>query len=73
MTSSIGDSKKFTAHASVTDKYGNIVSNLAGANKAKVELTSGEGTLTNATGLTIPTSGLAESSTSSNTQARHPA
>jgi hypothetical protein len=62
-TSSIGSSKKFKAHASVTDAYGNIVSNLGGAGKAKVELTSGAGTLTNATGLTIPTSGLAESST----------
>ncbi len=61
-TSSIKNSKKFTAHASVTDIYGNIVSNLA-ASKAKVEKTSGEGTLTNATALTIPTSGLAESST----------
>jgi hypothetical protein len=56
------NSKKFTAYASVTDKYGNIVSNLSATNKAKVELTSGTGTLTNATGLTIPTSGLAESS-----------
>ncbi len=63
ITSSIGNSKKFTAHASVTDKYGNIVSNLGVASKAKVELTSGAGTLANATGLTIPTSGLAESST----------
>ena len=62
-TSSIGASKKFTAHASVTDKYGNIVSNLSGTHKAKVEQTSGAGTLTNATGLAIPTSGLAESST----------
>jgi hypothetical protein len=62
-TTSIKNSKKFTAHASVTDKYGNIVSNLLGAGKAKVEKTSGEGTLTNATSLTIPTSGLAESST----------
>ena len=62
-TSSIGASKKFTAHAGVTDKYGNIVSNLGAATKAKVEQTSGAGTLTNATGLTIPTSGLAESST----------
>jgi len=62
-TSSIGNSKKFKAHASVTDKYANIVSNLAGTNKAKVEQTSGAGTLTNATGLTIPTSGLAESAT----------
>jgi hypothetical protein len=62
-TTSIGDSKKFRAHASVTDKYGNIVSNLGGTNKARIEKTSGEGTLTNATGLTIPTSGLAESST----------
>ncbi len=62
-TTSIGNSKKFKAHASITDKYGNIVSNLAGTNKAKIEKTSGEGTLTNATALTIPTSGLAESST----------
>jgi hypothetical protein len=62
-TSSIGSSKKFKAHASVTDKYGNIVSNLGATGKAKVEKTSGEGTLTNATGLTIPTSGLAESAT----------
>jgi hypothetical protein len=62
-TTNIGSSKKFKAHASVTDKYGNIVSNLAGADKAKVEQTSGAGTLTNAAGLAIPTSGLAESST----------
>ncbi len=61
-TSSIGNSKKFTAHASVTDTYANIVSNLGATTKAKVEQTSGAGTLTNATGLTIPTSGLAESS-----------
>jgi hypothetical protein len=62
-TTSIGASKKFKAHASVTDAYANIVSNLGATNKAKVEKTSGEGTLTNATGLTIPTSGLAESTT----------
>jgi hypothetical protein len=62
-TSSIGNSKKFTAHASVIDKYGNIVSNLGAASKTKVEKTSGEGTLSGATGLTIPTSGLAESAT----------
>jgi hypothetical protein len=63
-STSIGASKKFKAYVSVTDKYGNIVSNLAAAaGKAKVEKTSGEGTLTNATGLAIPTSGLAESAT----------
>ena len=62
ITTSIGASKKFKAHASVTDAYGNIVSNLGGAHKAKVEKTGGEGTLTNATGLAIPASGLAESS-----------
>ena len=61
-TTSIGASKKFKAHASVTDAYANIVSNLGATVKAKVEKTSGEGTLTNATGLTIPASGLAESS-----------
>jgi len=63
VTTSIGASKKFKAHASVTDKYANIVSNLGATTKAKVEKTSGEGTLTNATGLTIPASGLAESVT----------
>ncbi len=63
VTTSIGASKKFKAHAGVSDKYGNIVSNLAATNRAKVEKTSGEGTLTNATALIIPTSGLAESST----------
>jgi S-adenosylmethionine hydrolase len=62
-TTSIGSSKKFKAHASITDAYGNIVSNIGATAKAKVEKTSGEGTLTNATGLSIPASGLAESST----------
>ena len=62
-TTSIGVSKKFKAYASVTDKYGNIVSNLGATNRAKVEKTSGEGTLAGATALTIPASGLAESST----------
>jgi hypothetical protein len=62
-TTSIGASKKFKAHASVTDAYANIVSNLGAAVKAKVEKASGEGTLTNATALAIPASGLAESAT----------
>jgi hypothetical protein len=62
-TSSIGGSKKFKAHAGITDAYGNIVSNIGATSKAKIEQTSGAGTLANATGLTIPTSGLAESST----------
>ncbi len=62
-TTSIGASKKFKAHASITDAYANIVSNLGAINKAKVEKTSGEGTLTNATALSIPASGLAESAT----------
>jgi hypothetical protein len=62
ISTSIGASKKFKAHASVTDAYANIVSNLGATAKAKVEKTGGEGTLANATGLTIPTSGLAESS-----------
>jgi hypothetical protein len=62
-TTSIGASKKFKAHPSVTDAYGNIVSNLGATVKAKVEKTSGEGTLANAAGLTIPAAGLAESAT----------
>jgi hypothetical protein len=62
VTTSIGSSKKFKAHASVTDAYANIVSNLGAAVKAKVEQTSGAGTLSGATGLTIPAAGLAESS-----------
>ena len=36
---------------------------ITAAGSAKVEKLSGEGTLANATGVTIPTSGLAESST----------
>ncbi len=63
ITTSIGASKKFKAHASITDAYGNIVSNLGATTKAKVEQTSGAGTLANATGLSIPASGLAESAT----------
>ncbi len=63
VTTTIGFAKKFKAHASVTDMYGNIVSGLGATTKAKVEKTSGEGTLTNATALIIPASGLAESST----------
>jgi hypothetical protein len=62
-TTSIGASKKFKAHASVTDAYGNIASNLGAAVKAKVEKLSGEGTLANATALAIPAAGLAESAT----------
>ena len=62
-TTNIGNSKKFKAHASITDAYGNILSNIGSTIKGKVEKTSGEGTLTNATALTIPASGLAESST----------
>lgn len=62
-TTSIGNNKKFKAHVSVTDKYGNVVSNLGATKKAKVEKTSGEGTLAGATAITIPASGLAESAT----------
>ena len=62
-TSSITNAKKFKAHASITDAYANIVSNLGAISKAKVEKISGEGTLTNATALSIPASGLAESAT----------
>ncbi len=63
LTTSIGHSQTFTAYASVTDQYGNVVSNLSGSHKAKVEKASGAGTLANATALTIPTSGRAESAT----------
>jgi non-canonical (house-cleaning) NTP pyrophosphatase len=62
-TTSIGAGKKFKARASVTDRYGNVVSNLGASGKAKVEKSSGEGTLANATGLTVPAAGLAESAT----------
>ena len=63
VTTNIGNSKKFKAHASITDTYGNIASFLGATTKGKVEKTNGEGTLTNATTLTIPASGLAESAT----------
>jgi hypothetical protein len=62
-TTNIGNSKKFKARVSITDAYGNVVSNIGAITKAKVEKVSGEGTLVNATGLSISTSGLAESST----------
>jgi hypothetical protein len=62
-TTNIGNSKKFKSHTSITDIYGNIVSNIGATIKVKVEKTSGEGTLTNATALTIPAAGLAESAT----------
>ena len=62
-TASIGHGATFKAYASVTDAYGNIVSNLGGVHAAKAEKTSGAGTLTYATGLAIPASGLAEAST----------
>jgi len=62
-TASITNSKKFKAHASIADAYGNIASFLGATTKAKVEKTSGEGTLTNATALSIPAAGLAESVT----------
>ncbi len=61
-TTSIGAGKKFKAHASITDAYANVVSNLGAAGRAKVEKTGGEGTLANATALSIPASGPAESS-----------
>jgi hypothetical protein len=63
VTSSIGHNGKFKAVASVTDQYGNIVSNLGSTSSVKVEKTSGEGTLANAAAVTIPASGLAEAPT----------
>jgi S-adenosylmethionine hydrolase len=62
VTASIGHSETFSAYVSVTDAWGNVVSNVGATTKEKVEKTSGAGTLMNATGLTIPTSGPAESS-----------
>jgi hypothetical protein len=61
VTASIGHSETFSAYVSVTDAWGNVVSNLGATTKEKVEKTSGAGTLMNATGLTIPASGPAES------------
>ena len=63
VTSSIGNGRKFKARASVADRYGNVVSGLIGSHKATVEKASGEGTLTSASGLTISSTGLAESAT----------
>ncbi len=62
-TTTIGFAKKFKAQVSITDMYGNVVSGLGTTIEVKVEKTGGEGTLTNATALIIPASGLAESST----------
>ncbi|HTU78288.1 MAG TPA: hypothetical protein VMF09_05955 [Solirubrobacteraceae bacterium] len=63
-TTSIGHGALFKARVSVTDAYGNIVSNLGATITAKVEKASGGGTLANSRGLTIPASGPAESSAS---------
>jgi hypothetical protein len=62
-TNSIGNNQKFKAHVSVTDEYGNIVSNLGAGHKAEVTKNSLLGTLTNATAIEIPSAGPAESAT----------
>lgn len=57
----IGHEAKFKARLSVTDGYGNVVTNLGVTERAEVELETGEGELANATNVTIPSTGLAES------------
>jgi hypothetical protein len=61
-TTNIGNNKLFKAHASVTDEWGNVVSNLSGTNRADVTR-GGKGTITGNEKIEIPTSGRAESST----------
>jgi hypothetical protein len=60
-TTSIGNSQQFDAQVSVTDEYGNVVSNLGTTVTARVTKVGGAGTLANNTKIAIPTAGLAES------------
>lgn len=60
-TTSIGNNQQFEAQASVTDEYGNVVSNLGTTVTARVTKAGGAGTLANNAKIAIPTTGLAES------------
>jgi hypothetical protein len=52
----------FVARVSVTDEWGNVVSNLGGATKAKVNKTGGGGLMSGNREIAIPAAGPAESS-----------
>ncbi len=60
-TTSIGNKQQFEAQASVTDEYGNVVSNLGVTVTARVTKVGGAGTLANNAKIAIPLVGLAES------------
>lgn len=60
-TTSIGNRQQFEAQVSVTDEYGNVVSNLGTTVTGRVTKAGGAGTLENNTKIAIPTTGLAES------------
>lgn len=60
-TTSIGNSQQFKAQVSVTDEWGNVVSNLGAGTTAKVAKAGGAGTLAANTKIAIPAAGLAES------------
>jgi hypothetical protein len=63
-TSNIGGLfARFKAHIMVTDEWGNPVTGLSGTNHAEVTMSSGFGIQTNANGIVIPTTGIAESTT----------
>jgi hypothetical protein len=61
-TTNIGDSQQFEAQASVTDEWGNVVSNLGSTTTAVITKAGGSGTLSNNKKISIPTAGAAESS-----------
>lgn len=60
-TTSIGNKQQFEAQVSVTDEYGNVVTNLGTTVTGRVTKVGGAGTLANNTKIAIPLAGLAES------------
>jgi hypothetical protein len=60
---SFGSGKTFTANVSVTDNFGNTVSNLGSGHTVSVTGSGLNGTLTGGSGLTISTTGPADSTT----------
>ena len=60
-TTSIGNRQFFRARASVTDEWGNVVSNLGAGTRARVTKTGGRGALLASTKIEIPAAGPAES------------
>jgi len=72
-TTSIGNSQQFEAQVSITDEYGNVVSNIGTTITANVTKTGGAGPLNNNTKIAIPTTGPAESAVATPVEYTSPA